>query len=151
MSELTNVITTIIMIGLITGVILFVVGFWNKNEELSSVGAAFLVAFGIFGLISYDAIWSEEALLKLSKEIENKEIVSIEMKSPVITYDNNHTDFIETITYIDDNGDKAKIDCNDLDNLPKAHIKESDDGKYHITIDGNITVYIPEGKKYTSK
>lgn len=59
---------------------------------------------------------------------------------------------IESITYINTDGIKTEIDCSDL-TLPYAHVEESDDSKYHITIveDKDITVYIPESKEYTSK
>lgn len=90
-----------------------------------------------------DVKWDN--LLKISKEIENKEIANVEMGV-------SDLGIIESVTYIDDDGDKAKIDCSDLD-LPNAHVKESDDSKYHITIieDEDFTVYIPVSKEYTSK
>ncbi|MCR5144773.1 MAG: hypothetical protein K6B67_05635 [Lachnospiraceae bacterium] len=151
MSELTIIMT----MGLTIGVIFFIIGIRNRDAVFAFIGAVFLSAGGALGIalavhqLSHGVV---EDLSKLSKEIENKEIVSIEMEDPVITYNTDSTDSIETITYIDDNGDKTKIDCSDF-NLPEAHVKESDDKKYHITIieDGRITVYIPKNKEYTSK
>lgn len=147
-------LTIIMTMGLTIGVIFFIIGIRNCDAVFAFIGAVFLSAGGALGIalavhqLSHEMV---EGLSKLSKEIENKEIVSIEMDDPVISYDNDTTDSIESITYIDD-GNKTKIDCSDL-SLPSAHVKESDDSKYHITIieDEDIIVYIPMDKGYTSK
>ena len=91
---------------------------------------------------------------ELSKEIENKEIVSIEMNGLENTSDGSTYDSINSIVYIDDDGIKTKLDCDNY-HLLDAKIKESTDGKYHITINEKAiraTVYIPADQTtYTSK
>lgn len=154
-------LTIIITMGLTIGIILFIIGIRDRDAVFAFIGAVFLSAGGALGIalavhqLSHEMV---EDLSKLSKELENREIVSIEMDDPVTTYNNDTTDSIETITYIDDDGNKTKIDCSDF-NLPNAYVKESDDNKYHITIikdkgfirNSNIVVYIPMDKGYTSK
>jgi hypothetical protein len=150
-----DILAIVTTIGLTAGIILFIIGIRDSDAVFAFIGAAFLsagAALGIALAAHQLAHGMVENLSNLSKEIENKEIVSIEMENRVTTYDNDSTDSIESITYIDDDGNKTKIDYSDLD-LPDAHVKKSDDNKYHITIieDESITVYIPENKGYTSK
>lgn len=131
------------------GMVLVIIGFWKGDNglRLICVGMYLLLTVGILALLNKNSQWSD--LLKLSKELENKEIVSIEMENDSLIFS---TDSIETITYIDADGVKTEIDCSAL-TLPYAHVKESDDSKYHITIieDKDIIVYIPVITEYTSK
>ncbi|MCR5144776.1 MAG: hypothetical protein K6B67_05650 [Lachnospiraceae bacterium] len=112
------------------------------------IGVIFLFAPAIIFFTVYKNDTS-----KLSKEIENKEIVSIEMNGLENSSNGSTYDSINSIVYIDDDGAKTKLDCSRY-HLFDAKVEESADKKYHIAINKKtlrVTVYIPAGQSYTSK
>lgn len=152
MSELTIIMT----MGLTIGVIFFIIGIRNRDAVFAFIGAVFLSAGGALGIalavhqLSHGVV---EDLSKLSKEIENKEIVSIEMNGLENSSNGSTYDSINSIVYIDDDGAKTKLDCSRY-HLFDAKVEESADKKYHIAINKKtlrVTVYIPAGQSYTSK
>ena len=146
---------TIALIIMVIGVIITFIGISLEYEYYVGL---FVILGGLGVTVIAVAVClrllfrSQNDMSELLKEIENKEIISIEMDdSGSVFHDSTHR-YIDSIVYIDDDGIKTKIDCSNRI-LSPAEIEESTDKKYHITIieDKDITVYMPESKEYTTK
>ena len=148
---------TICTIIMIFSIPLLVFGFLNLTLYYERIKGLLLIIIGVIFLFApitiFFTVYKNDAS-KFSKEIENKEIVSIELNGLESTSNGSTYDFINSIIYIDDDGIKTKLDCDNY-HLLGAKIKESTDKKYHIAINEKtlrVTVYIPADQAtYTSK
>ena len=133
---------------------LFLLGFFvlSTGESKGWILVIMSVVCLFSPLIIVNTIYRNN-ISKLSKEIENKEIISIELNGLENTSNGSTYGSINSIVYIDDDGAKTKLDCSRY-HLFDAKIKESVDKKYHIAINEKaikVTVYIPAGQSYTTK
>lgn len=142
---------------MVLGFFLIILGLYIISPCVEETKGWILIVIGIIFLftpiiIFFTAYRSDTS--KLSKKIENKEIISIEMNGLESTEQGTTYDYINSIVYIDDDGIKTKLDCDNY-HLLEAKIKESADKKYHITINKKTlraTVYMPAGQTtYTTK
>lgn len=141
---------------MVLGFFLIFLGFYIKSPCVEEPKGWILIVIGFIflftPLIIFNTVYKSDTS-KLLKEIENREIISIEMNGLESTEQGTTYDYINTIVYIDDDGIKTKLDCDNY-HLLEAKIKESADKKYHIIINKKTlraTVYIPAGQSYTTK
>lgn len=134
---------------------LFLLGFFvlSTGESKGWILVIMSVVCLFSPLIIVNTIYRNN-ISKLSEEVKNKEIVSIELNGLENTSNGSTYDSINSIVYIDDDGAKTKLDCSRY-YLFDAKVEESADKKYHIEINKKtlrVTVYIPAGQTtYTLK